>query len=505
MSKRKPVPRKVNAATKPANQFWSRPVIVAATLAVAAYANSLPNGFAADDKEQLLQNPVVAGHQIAAAFGSGVWAFRGAHTNYYRPLQFLVYILLHAVFGFQPLAFHLLFVLWHAGNTVLVYRLGLRLLDRPRAALAAALLFAVHPIHTEVVDWIASLPDLMLTTIVILGVWWFANQGASPRSRQIAGHCVIYFCALLTKETGVMLLPLYLAFERLYLRRPFAECIRNIKLYAAMLATLALYLATRSTALGGLAPGQQGFHQLTPWEFVLSVTVTAAQYIGRLIVPGDLNFFHIFHPTVAIDPSFLIALVVVVAIAVATFLPPTPAAVAFGVAWIALTLLPALNLTGVGQNVFAERYLYLPSVGFVWIAGLAWVCIAERQQHAALAAGIAVLCLFAWQTFARNRVWRDDYSLFQKTVAQSPESGIMHNNLAGVYVDRNEFDLALEEERKAVKYEPRSEPFHKNLGLLLLPKNPRDAVREFEEAQRLQPSDTSLRELLQEAHALAGN
>jgi len=505
MGKAKPAKTRARAAPQPVSvRRWPRPALAPAILSFAVYANSLGNGFVGDDKEQLLQNPVVSAHNIAAAIGSGVWAFRGSAGNYYRPLQFLVYILLHGLFGFHAFAFHLLFVLLHAANSVLVYALAWRLTGRDRAALAASLLFAVHPIHTEVVDWIASLPDLMLTSIVLLAVWWFARKEGRPRGLEIAGHCGFYLAALLSKETGVVLLLLYAGCERFALRRTLSQMKSNLKFYGALLATLAVYLAARGSALGGLAPGQETFHHLAPAEFGLTAVVIAAQYAGRLLYTGDLNYFHVFHPTTGIDSGFLIALAALIGLAALGVRRRTPSWMSFGLVWIALTLAPALNLTGVGQNMFAERYLYLPSVGFVWIAGMAWTWLADRRAPLAWAAGMAILCACSWQTIARNGDWHDDYTLLRKTVTQSPDSGIMHNNLAGVYVDRNEFERALAEERLAVKCEPLAEPFHKNLGAMLLAlHHPREAVGEFEIAVRLQPSDGMARDLLREAQAAA--
>lgn len=493
MNKRKTAPK----AARP----WVRHALLLALIAVAVYANSLGNGFVGDDKQQLLQNPVVSGRQIGAAFGAGVWAFHGVQGNYYRPLQFLVYILLHGLCGFQAFGFHLFFVLLHAANTVLVYFLADRLTARPRAAIAAAVLFAVHPIHTEVVDWIASLPDLLATAAVILGMWSFARQQGAPRGRQIAGHCALYLAALFSKETGVVLLPLYAGFEWILLGRRWRELRRNAWLYVAMAGTLALYLGLRWMALGGLAPAQQTFHRLAPLEFGLSAVVVAAQYIARLAWPGSLNYFHVFHATRGITTGFLISLAALAGLAVAAFLRATPRAVAFGIFWMALAIAPALNLSGVGQNVFAERYLYLPSVAFTWIAGMAWDWCAARQRRFAMVAGTLIVCAAAWQTMDRNPDWHDDFTLLSVTVQQSPTAGILHNNLAGAYVDRDDLDHALAQERLAVQYEPRSAPFHKNLGLLLMPRDPRAAIPEFEKAQALDPADGSLRGLLQEARA----
>lgn len=472
-----------------------------ALAAVAVYANSLGNGFVGDDKQQLLQNPVVAGHQFGAALGSGVWAFRGVQGNYYRPLQFLVYILLHGLFGFRPFGFHLFFVLLHAANTVLVYLLADRLAMRPRTAAVAAFLFAVHPIHTEVVDWVASLPDLLVTATVVLGVWTFARRKGAPRGRQIAGHCALYLAALSSKETGVVLLPLYAGFEWILLGRRWRELRANARLYGAMAGTLALYLGARWMALGGLAPAQQTFYRLSPPEFAASAVVIAAQYFGRLVWPGDLNYFHVFHPTTGITPAFLISLAALAGLAVAASRRETPRLASFAVFWMALAMAPALNLTGVGQNVFAERYLYLPSVGFACLAALAWEWCDSRQPRLAIAAGVLVVCAAAWQTMARNPDWHDDFRLLSVTVRQSPSSGILHNNLAGAYVDRDELDGALAEERLAVRFEPRAAPFHKNLGLLLMARDPRAAILEFEEAQALDPADGSLGGLLREARA----
>lgn len=495
MHKRKTVPK-----LAPAPPGFRRAALPA-LIAIAVYANSLGNGFIGDDKQQLLQNPLVIGHQIGAAFGSGVWAFRGVQGNYYRPLQFLIYIFLHGLFGFQALGFHAFFVLLSAANAALVYFLADRLTARPRAAMAGAVLFAVHPIHTEVVDWIASLPDLLVTTAVILGAWYFARQKGAPRGRQIAGHCALYLAALFSKETGIVLLPLYAGFEWILLGRRWRELRANAKLYAAMAGILAIYATARSVALGGLAPGQDTFYRLAPPEFALSAVGIAGEYLGRLIWPGGLNYFHVFQPATGITPDFLIAGAALAGLAFAAFWRGTPRAVSFGIFWIAVALAPALNLTGVGQNVFAERYLYLPSVGFAWTAGIAWDWCAARQPRLAIAAGLLIAVAAAFQTVNRNPDWHDDFTLLSITVRQSPSAGILHNNLAGAYVDRDDLDHAVAQERLAVRCEPRSAPFHKNLGLLLMARAPGAAVAEFEEAQQLDPADGTLVGLLHEARA----
>ncbi len=459
-----------------------------ATLAIAVYANSLANGFVSDDKIQLLRNPLVGSvSQIPRILESGVWSTwdAGHPGNYYRPLQFLVYLAVHEIAGFSAPAFHSLMILLHAINTVMLYGL-VRRMAAGRLAFAAAALFAVHPIHTEVVDWIASVPDLLVTALALGGVWWFARQDGAARGLTIAGHCGVYVAALLTKETGVMLPSLYVGFGFLVCGRSWREMRHNGRLYAALAATLCIYLVLRVAALGSLVPGQDQFFHLNPLEFLLSAAVLAAQYLGALLLPVNLNYFHIFHPTGSFTPAVLIA-VLALAVAGAVFSRVRVPLAGFGLFWIAATLAPVLNLTGVGQNVFAERYLYLPSAGFCWIAAWAWDRLAGYQRQWATTGGAAVLLLCAFGTVARNRDWRDDYTLFQVTLRQSPESGWLHNWMASAHVERNEFRQALAEERLAVRYEPGTPAFHENLGNILLLTDARAAVEEFRKFLALQP------------------
>lgn len=467
---------------------WLPPAALAA-LAIAIYANSLSNGFVSDDKIQLLKNPLVTSiSQIPRIVSSGVWSILGipgSPGNYYRPVQFLVYLALYECVGFHSPVFHLFMVLLHAVNTVLLYWL-VRRLGGGRMAIAAAALFAAHPIHTEVVDWIAALPDLMVTTEALAGVLWLARDEDAPRGLAIAGHCGLYLAALLTKETGAMLLPLYAGLGFFYCKRGWQELRCNAVLYAAMTGVFAIYLVMRRAALGSLAPGQEAFFHLGPMEFVLSAVVIAGRCLGALVWPAGLNYFHIFHPTAGITAGLLLAAMGLAAGGALIWRFRTPP-VAYGVFWIAATLAPAFNLTGLGQNVFAERYLYLPSVGFCWIVAFAWDRLADLRPSWAVAAGAALLLACAGQAVARNGDWRDDYTLFQVTLRQSPTSGWLHNWMAGVYVERREFDRALAEERLAVEYEPAAPAFHENLGNILLVTDPRAAIVEFQKLLALQP------------------
>jgi len=475
------------------------------TLAIAIYVNSVTNGFVGDDKYQLLRNPLLTDPaKIPRIFTSGAWSFTGIVGNYYRPLQFLVYMLLYEIAGFHAPAFHLFMILLNAGNTLLLYLLVQRM-SAGRIAFAAAALFAVHPVHTEVVDWAAALPDLMVTTFVLLGLLIFARQGAAPRGLQIVGHCAFYLLALMSKETGVMLMPLYLGFGFFCLGQRWSEFRQNAVLYVSLAAALGIYLAMRIAALGGLAPAQQtGPFHLSPLEFVLSAVVTAAQYVWALLFPVSLNYFHIFHPTHAVTVEFVFSALILAAIVAAAMFLRMPL-ISYGIFWFAAAIAPALNLTGVGQNVFTERYLYLPSAGFCWIAAWAWDWLASRQLLLARAAGVIILFACALEVMARNLDWQDSFTMWQVTLRQSPTSGLIHDALAAEYFERNQLDKCLEQERLAVQYEPGRAVFHMKLGYLVLRQDPTSSIVEFQKVLALEPATPRAHCDLALAYEVAGN
>ena len=426
------------------------------------YATALSNGFVSDDHFQLLGNPLVTDwSRLPQIFIHHVWAFAGGQTsNYYRPLQTVVYLLLHSLVGFSPFAFHLAIVLLHAWNTLLVYRLARRLLTSEPAALVAAVLFAVHPIHSEAVVWIAVLPDVLMTTFVLTALLYFVRWDAAPDGKQVVAIAALFFLALLTKEPGAMLLPLLAGYELLYLRRPIGEIVRrNGKLYATCVGAFGVYLALRVNALGGIAPAQGVHYKLSGVALLLNAGSVLLQYFGELFAPIHLNYFHYFEPTTSTLPLVAVVFLLVLAVVLCR-----SRLVNYALFLVLVPLLPALNLNGVGENVVAERYLYLPSVGFVLLAAAAWHWLAARNRLAAWAAvGVAVVASAAI-VLPRNLEWSDDERLLTATIALSPKALAPLSDLGSYHYARGEYDAAIENYQAALQLQPNNAEQHHNLG-----------------------------------------
>jgi len=158
-------------------------------LATLPYLNSLNGNFVYDDLPQIVDNPYIHSFRyLRQIFGGTVWTFQGAQgvTNYYRPLMTFAYLICYKLFGLIPFGFHLLNLTLHLAIVLLLYTLTERLFGNRLISLLTASLFAVHPIHTESVAWIAALPDLelglffLLTFLLYLRLDKWGSQSAPP-------------------------------------------------------------------------------------------------------------------------------------------------------------------------------------------------------------------------------------------------------------------------------------------------------------------------------------
>ncbi len=492
--------------------MWPHLLLVA--LAFGVYANALGNGFVSDDNSQLLANPLVTNWRLFfQIFLHNNWAFTGQQiSNYYRPIQAAFYLLLYYAFGFNAFIFHLVMVLIHVANTLLIYRLARRWLPSDRAALVAGILFAVHPIHSEAVVWIAVLPDVLLTFVALTALGLFVRWEAAPRRGQIAVLAALYFLALLTKEPGAMLAPLLAGYEFFFLGRPVWRRTRtqpgdqapmrplrdNWEFYASLTGVFGIYALLRIHALGGFAPSQGGYNHLHGKVLLLSVISILGEYLGGLVAPIHLNYFHFFEATTSVTATVLVSLTAEVGIVAAIFLLRNDGAksdsalsrnlrlISYGLFFLLVSLAPALNINGVGENVVAERYLYFPSVGFVIVAAAVWEWLAAKQPRIAWSVVAALVVASIWLVVPRNRDWHDDLRLLTVSVAASPKSATLLGNLGSVEAQRGDYDAAIQTDFKALQTPaPPLELalFHYNLGSAYLHQGRnQDAVSELEKA-----------------------
>jgi tetratricopeptide (TPR) repeat protein len=419
-------------------------VALVAAAAALPYLPALGNGFVWDDR-------LILDHQLARLPDLSAAFFPPADLPlaggfYYRPLVFASYLFDQAVGG-GPLAFHLTPVLLHVAASVLLFLLVVRLLGMSAGATVAALVFAVHPVHAEVVAWMAGRAESLAAVGVIgaLLAWgrWL-DGGAAP---WLGVGAIALLAGLLGKETALAGAFLGVTLPWVWPRASSAG--RRAASWAAVAVAVVAYVVLRAAA-HGLAVGAAGTG--TPVAAGRNLLAALGFYAGGLVWPHSAGAVLTAVPggSGAIVAG-VVALVAVAGGAVVA-LRRRELVAAWGLGWMVVALVPALMLVvrAISETPVAERYLYLPSAGAAVL--LAWGLVTLRARAAAIALGLTVALVIAGGAVsaARSTLWRDEVGFWRNAIAVAPDEGVAHLKLAGALAQRNDLPGAEQAYRGAV-------------------------------------------------------
>lgn len=461
-------------------------------LSFSIYANSLLNGFVYDDHNQIEENPYVhSGKYIGKILTTTVLSFRGQEgvTNYYRPMMTLSFLVCQKLFSGMPFGFHLVNVLLHCAIVFLVFQVSSVLFDSEAIGFVSALIFAVHPVHTESVDWISGITDLQLAFFVLLVFWQFLKL--HRRNTTFWTYCFLglaYFAALLSKEQALMLAPLATFYEH-FLRpdRQQTNWKQKASRYGFLWGLAMFYFALRFAILGKVAP--VSYHKdVTNLQAIYSGFALVYQYVLKMLVPEPLGVFWIFKKSEHFFSPAVLAgvLILVLSIVLFAWFWKRNRAYCFAILWFFVTLGPVFNAKWMAVNVFAERYLYLPSVGFCWlIAGLViylWRLdfSFRRLVRVAVAASMAFVVVYSCKaTVWRNREWADDTSLARSSLALQPNASYLRSDLAAVEWSKGRREEAERQWLLALQDKPDNPAALANLGMAKLEEKKYDEALQY--------------------------
>lgn len=481
--------------------------LVLTALVLAIYGASIGFQFVYDDHVQIERNPWLRAPDGFLMFLThpfwGFYADRGAlPSNYYRPAFGWAYSLVARGFGLQPAAFHAVSVALHAAVTLLV-ALGARRLVQARreaAALTAGLLFAVYPAHAEAVAWIGDQADLLTSLFVLLALAAYLEHKDRGGRGAWTGP-LAYLLACLCKEPGAALILVLGAVEMAEWRREgsLAAALRHgAARLAPYVAAVGAYVALRLHALGSFSPRSYGV-TATPAGTVAFAAGLLARYLAFLVVPFPARVL------TSVPAPPLLSFLALAGLAAAAVALLGLAAVAWSgrarrelflpLAVIVAFLLPVLAANSIGGANFSERYVYLPSIGLAWLAGVLAARLAGSLSggagRVAAAAGLALLAALGAAAWARAEVYRDDLSLFRAAVRTAPNSEIARNNLGMGLFNHGYLDAAEREYRQALRLDPRAVPPLANLAVLYERRGDlKRAEASFQQVLRLSPTHT---------------
>jgi tetratricopeptide (TPR) repeat protein len=520
-SDRTPVSGTSRATMKMTTTTPRRGIAIAVALLVAAcvltYIGSLRGDFVSDDV--LLRNrlrEVVAEGGWSRVLRTDLVAIEaGARTGFYRPLATLSLLIDGAISGDSPAGYHVTNIVLHIAATLLVLLLALQLGLALQAATAAALLFAVHPVHVEAVAWISGRFDLLCTAFYLLALWLYARAVGRRSGAVFAAAVAAGAAAMLAKEMAVTLPAVVFLLDAVGLARgdptPSTTAVgfwrpgwrgalvRSIPFAAVVAGYFLLRSASRETEIL-MQPGDA----LPRLELVSTAGRAVLYYFGLLLFPIELRAFATIPPVTQPLNAYFLAGVAALAAAAALawrWRRTRPVA-AFGILFVLVSLVPVSNIIGFyplakARFPVAERYLYLPSAGFVLaIAVLLWGWARRRASGERVFVGaVTVLALAgAVRSVARVPVWRTQDTLFETTARQSPRDPWAHYMLGSVRHGTGRLAAARSEFETALQLDPRF--FAATLemaGLCMSQRQYADAERWYRRAVHLEPRSEDAR------------
>ncbi len=370
----------------------------------------------------------------------------------YRPVTALTFFIDYALWGRIPFGHHLTNILLHFFAVILVFYFVLRLTGKEGFSFLTALLFAVHPVQSEVVNTIGYRSDVLLVLFYLLSLIAYYQYRSHEGRRWpllLVSLCG-YFLALFSKETAVTLLVILVAMDQLLLPQSPGKFFK--KSYLAFVGITAFYLYVYFVAMPTVYYPKfpdLGYGPLA--KLVLVLTIFAG-YLKVLLLPFTVTILPPMYapPIEPVNPmtlAFALWGIATLSFA-AVYFYPRKKLVTFAVIWFVVTYLPVSYVVPL-LNPYAFRFLYLPSVGFIILLALLVQSASVRlqRQSDALQAGrvfqIAVVGLCMAATIANNSFFKNDFVACHEMVRRYPESSRPYWVLGLRYYDAGNYPEAV--------------------------------------------------------------
>jgi len=448
------------------------PLLLIVLVVSAAWWNAWPNALVHDDKFFGGSERFTALANIPRYFSESAWASSGISVNLYRPLLLVSITLDARAHGDWVAGYHLSNIALHALVSLLVFgflRQLLRMAHGPSraelaAALALALIFAVHPVHTEVVNSIFNRSEMLVALFGLAGLIWFLQRLHARPASAWTGLGLAYLLALFCKESAITLPGIAVALALIFVPGSAPSRLKKVLPAVWLLLPLAVYLVLRARALApveleGLALKAAGDARLHGLDALLDkMRVPDSQ---RLLLVAGLWYesFKVMiwpHPlsTAAIMISQFTGVAGLVLNLALVSLAGYQArrkhnGLILGLAFFYIALLPASRISGDPDWLphLGERYLYFPSIGLAVAAAFGLHHLLGRSRALAFAGAggvLAVLMVFTPLTWARNAVWASEIQLYESEYRHHGDRTQILSWLTAAYLADSRFESVAE-------------------------------------------------------------
>jgi hypothetical protein len=506
-----------------AREFFSRDSNVIFALFLAAilvYVLCLPNQMFWDDEDFILKNMFIKDWQYwPRFFTDNLIAGTNLVSNYWRPLLQTLFAIEWHLWADWVCGWHAVSILCHAAVGAMIFLVINTLLNNRPLAILTALLWIIHPAHTEVVVYPNSMGDSLATLFVLVGIYFYAQfRKGAPKRPPLHNYFIalaMYPLALLSKETGILLIAFIALVDFLLINDEagtpaghYARIPRIIIRIWPFILVAAIYMALRATVLN--FNNSFNFYN-TDTAFTTHFDMRLATFFrvialdaGFFFTPWDLRVERLIEPAQSffeLDVLWGMALcsgLIWLAIRNWTKRP----AVAFGVLWFFTALFPTSNLLVIINAFVYEHFLYVPMIGIILIVLIFAMEWASKNGdmfqirplnlvRVPVFWTIIIVLIFAAGIRSAWRCldWRTSVGFYEKLAPTAPKSYRVFNNMGMAYAEHGQPEKAKETYLKAIALDPNNAVAYHNLANIYRDEKKTDLAQQYyEKALQLQPN-----------------
>jgi protein O-mannosyl-transferase len=482
-SSSKKLSRPIGSETNSLLQYGMLAGILLLTLIV--YLPAFQNGFVWDDSVYIQRNPLIYTLDLPTIFSSYL-------AGNYHPVTVLVHAIEYASFGFKESGYHIVNVLIHLANTLLVFYVIRKISSNLWIGLMTALLFGVHPLHVESVAWVSELKDLLYTLFFLLSLLAYLRYTDQQKYKWYGLALVFFVLSALSKGMAVTL-PVVLLLVDYFKGRQLNQkvWIEKIPFFilALVFGIVAIYAQQSEAALHA--------DSIPVMQRIIFAFYGYITYLHKMILPVSLSAYYPY-PIGAKDsiPAIYYGYVLVtLALAVVTWISlKQTKKVFFGIAFFTITIFLVLKLLPVGYTVMADRYSYVASIGifYLFAEGLSWLYFNKSNSSfkiLAIALGAGFVSFYSYTTYQRCKVWENGLTLWTDTIHKNDNVHMAYLNRGVYHLDNKNLPAAEADLARSIELDPTYAKSYYNRGLVYQQQKKFDAaLQDYNKAIQLNPT-----------------
>jgi len=427
-----------------------------------------------------------------------VWVFTKPNVSNWHPLTGLSHILDCQLFGLNAGAHHIINLLFHIANTLLLFTILRKMTGVFWRSAFVAAAFALHPLHVESVAWISERKDVLSTMFWILTMDAYFRYVKEPKAGRYVLTLVLFAMGLMSKPMlvtmpFVLLLLDYWPLNRLQIgnkQRIFHLVREKIPFFIlAIASSVVTFLVQRHS-------GAVALPDMLPLKLrVSNAVVSCLQYIFKMFYPAGLAVYYPYDVAKLSTINVLLAATVLLVISILVIRNTAKHRyLLVGWLWYLGTLIPVVGLVQVGGQAMADRYTYVPLIGLFII--IAWGAndLLQNWKYRKIALGVSsiaavsVLSVCAWQ---QTSYWCTSQTLFEHTLKVTTGNYVAYNCLGSALIEQDKFDEAIDLLHRCLRIKPDYAWAYHNLGIAYSKLNRcEEAIKACEQATRIQPKNS---------------